>query len=137
MRAEDTLQYMADFYPSIFPTRKHALDHLFCVIGNGYEWVNGELVDDDNEYEKRYKLIKSIKRAEFRHEGNWYSMHKFYTELKNIDDDYKIPMQYDFDWYPLSKKYSALYTYPDDIKPDWKALIEECKQMLIADGIEV
>ena len=40
-------------------------------------------------------------------------------------------------WYPLSKKYSYLYNYPDNIKPDWKALIEECKQMLIDDGIEV
>lgn len=137
MRAEDTLQYMADFYPDIFPTRKHALDHLFCVIGNGYDWINGELVDDDNEYEKRYKLIKPIKRAEFRHEENWYYMSKFYTELKNIDEDCQIPMQYDFKWYPLSKGFSALYTYPDDIKPDWKALIEECKQMLIADGIEI
>ncbi len=65
MRAEDTLQYMADFYPELFPTRKHALNHLFCVLGNGYEWINGELVDDDNEYEKRYKLRNHIKRAEF------------------------------------------------------------------------
>ena len=29
MRAEDTLQYMADFYPELFPTRKHALNQLF------------------------------------------------------------------------------------------------------------
>lgn len=46
MKAEETLQYMADFCSDIFPTRKHALDHLFCVIGNGYDWVNGELVCD-------------------------------------------------------------------------------------------
>ena len=46
MRAEDTLQYMADFYSELFPTRKHALNHLFCVIGNGYKWIDGELVDE-------------------------------------------------------------------------------------------
>ena len=40
-------------------------------------------------------------------------------------------------WYPLSKEYSYLYNYPDNIKPDWKALIEECKQILIDDGIDV
>ena len=137
MRAEDTLQYMADFYPEIFPTRKHCLDHLFCVIGNGYEWINGELVDDDNKYEKRYKLRKPIKKAEFKREENWYQMYDFYHKLHSLDENQKIPMQYDFEWYPLSKKYSALFTYPENIKDDWKALLEECKQMLIAGGIDI
>ena len=137
MRAEDTLQYMADFYPDIFPTRKHCLDHLFCVIGNGYEWVNGELVDDDNTYEKRYKLRKPIKKAEFWQEEIWNHMYEFYHELYDLDETQKIPMKYNFSWYPLSRKYSALFTYPEDIKDDWKALLEECKQMLIADGVDV
>lgn len=137
MRAEDTLQYMADFYPKIFPTRKHCLDHLFCVIGNGYEWVNGELVDDDSKYEKRYKLRKPIKNAEFEHEVYWNQMNEFYKKLYNIDEKQKIPMEYNFEWYPLSKKYSKLFTYPEDIKDDWMALLEECRQMLIADGIDL
>lgn len=136
MRAEDTLQYMADFYPDLFPTRKHCLDHLFCVIGNGFEWVNGELVDDDNKYEKRYKLRKPIKKAEFWREETWNQMNKFYGDLHNLDEKQKIPMQYNFEWYPLSKKYSALFTYPEDIKDDWKELLEECKTLLIADGID-
>lgn len=118
MRAEDTLQYMTDFYPDIFPTRKHCLDHLFCVIGNGFEWVNGELVDDDNKYQKRYKLRKPIKKAEFWREENWNQMNKFYNDLYVLDEKRKIPMQYNFEWYPLSKKYSALFTYPEDIKDD-------------------
>jgi hypothetical protein len=141
MRAEDTLQYMTDFYPEIFPTRKHCLDHLFCVVGNGYEWVNGELVDDDSEYEKRYILREPIKKAEFKRETNWYRMNKFYSNLYNALNDLgekrSIPMEYKFEWYPLSKEYSALFTYPDDIKDDWKALVEECKQMLIDDGVDI
>ena len=40
-------------------------------------------------------------------------------------------------WYPLSKSYSYLYNYPEDIKPDWLAVIEECTQLLINDGIEI
>lgn len=137
MRVEDTLQYMADFYPDIFPTRKHCLNHLFCVIGNGYEWINGELVDDDSKYKKRYKLIKPIKKAEFEREENWYQMNKFYKTLYELDETEKIPMKYDFEWYPLSKKYSALFTYPENIKDDWKSLLEECKAMLITDGIDL
>lgn len=135
MRVEDTLQYMADFYPDIFPTRKHCLNHLFCVIGNGYEWVNGELVNKDNKYEKRYKLKKPIKKAEFNREEQWYEMQQFYRSLYALEEQ-KIPIKYSFEWYPFSKKFSALFTYPEDIKDDWMALIEECKQMLIADGVE-
>lgn len=134
MRAEDTLQFMSDFYSEIFPTRKHALDHLFCTIGNGYEWVNGELVDSEDEYEKRYKLRNPIQKAEFKNEQQWYQQYNLYKKLYQGQED-KIPFEYQFKWYSLSKEYSYLYNYPDDIKPDWKALLEECKQMLIKDGI--
>ena len=142
MRAEDTLQFMADFYPEIFPTRKHCLNQLFCVIGNGYKWLNGELVDDDNKYEKRYKLRKPIKKAEFENEQHWIEMNKFYTDLyleSFYDEDCiaKIPLKYKFEWYPLAKDYSKLYNYPEDIKDDWMALLEECRQMLIADGVDI
>ena len=137
MRAEDALQYMADFYPELFPTRKHALDHLFCTVGNGYGCVNGELVDDDCEYEKRYKLRKPTKKAEFKHEDSWNYEHKRWKELKELYEDVQIPMKYQFEWYPPSKQHSYLYDVPEDIKPDWKALLEECKALLIEDGIEV
>lgn len=136
MRAEDQLQYMADFYSELFPTRKHALNDLFCVLGNGFDWVDGELVDDDNKYEKRYKLRRPIKKAEFPNEQRWLEMNKFYGELYEGEKK-KIPWEYDFEWYPLAKDYAKLYNYPDDIKPDWKLLLEECKQMLIADGIKI
>lgn len=136
MKAEDTLQYMADFYSKLFPTRKHVLNQLFCVVGNGYDWVNGELVDDDNRYVKRYKLRKSIKKAEFRYEQDWLRFNKFYRKLYE-DTNEKIPFEYDFKWCPLSKRYSYLFNYPDDIKDDWRALLEECKQLLIEDGIDL
>ena len=136
MRAEDTLQYMADFYPDIFPTRKHALNHLFCVIGNGFKWINGELVDFDDKYTKRYTLATSIVKAEFKNEDNWYEQHEFWKSFYK-ETDRMIPIQYDFSWYPLSKKFSYLFNYPDDIAPDWLVLLEECKQMLIEDGIDI
>lgn len=136
MRAEEELQFMADFYPDIFPTRKHCLNHLFCVIGNGYKWINGELIDEDCKYQNRYALKETVKKAEFRDEEHWTQMYDFYKNLYG-EDDKKIPFNYKFEWYPLSKKYSHLYTTPADIKPDWKALLEECKAMLISDGVEI
>lgn len=132
MRAEDQLQYMADFYPQLFPTRKHALNHLFCVIGNGFDWVNGELVYVDGKFEKRYKLREPIKKAEFINEENWYRKNKIFSNLCD-----KLPDEYNFGWYDLAKDFAYLYNYPNDIKPDWKELLEECKALLIADGMEV
>lgn len=44
MNLELTIQHMFDEYPSLFVTRKDCLNHLFCVIGNGYSWnEKGEL----------------------------------------------------------------------------------------------
>lgn len=136
MRAEDQLQYMADFYPELFPTRKRALNHLFCVLGNGYDWINGELVDDDNKYVKRYKLRKPIERAEFPNEQSWLDTNKFYEELYEGEEN-KIPWKYDFEWYDLAKDLAKLYNYQNDIEPDWRELLEECETLLAADGIEV
>ena len=66
------------------------------------------------------------------------SQHGGVSELGKMKEDIlKRRGIEDQKWYPLSKEHSYLYNYPDDIKPDWKALLEECKQMLIDDGVEV
>lgn len=133
MRAEDTLQFMMDFDGNLFWSRQQCLNHLFCTIGNGYEWENGELVEKNYDTEQmlsRWQLIEPVKHAEPR---------QLAVELNEIREGTQrrrgfkeIPK-----WYPLSKEYSYLYNYPDNIKSDWLALIKECKQMLIADGIEI
>ena len=132
MRAEDTLQFMMDFQGSLFHSRQKCLDQLFCTIGNGYNWVDGELVEDSLDTKtllSRWKLATPIEHAE----PTWGV-----SELGRMkEDNFKRRGIENPKWYPLSKKYSYLYNYPDDIKPDWKALLEECKQMLIDDGIEV
>lgn len=132
MRAEDTLQFMMDFQGSIFHSRQKCLEHLFCTIGNGYDWVDGELIENSRDTKvllSRWQLIEPIECAEPTEtvaecgrirENTW--------NRRNIE----VPK-----WCSLSKKYSYLYNYPDNIKPDWKALLDECKQMLIDDGINV
>ena len=132
MRAEDTLQFMMDFQGNLFYNRQKCLDQLFCTIGNGYSWVDGELVEDSLDTKtllSRWKLTVPIEHAE----PTWGV-----SELgKMKEDTFKRRGIENPKWYPLSKKYSYLYNYPDNIKPDWKALIEECKQMLIDDGIDI
>lgn len=136
MTAENTLQWMMDFYSEIFPTRQRCLDHLFCTIGNGYEWVNGELVCNDY-LSKRYVMKEHIVRAKSSHEDFYRDRQNIELELAKKNPDYKPNPRYFNHWYPLSKQYSYLYNYPPDIKPDWLKLLNECKEMLIADGIEI
>lgn len=57
MKFEETIQYLFDNYPSIYQERWEVLNQLFCVIGNGYEWKNGELVYYDEEDLKVYPII--------------------------------------------------------------------------------
>ena len=132
MIAEDTLQFMMDFQGNLFYNRQKCLDQLFCTIGNGYSWVDGELVEDSLDTKtllSRWKLAAPIEHAE----PTWGV-----SELGKMKEDIlKRRCIKDQKWYPLSKEYSYLYNYPDDIKLDWKALIEECKQMLIDDGIDI
>ena len=132
MRAEDTLQFMMDFQGNLFYNRQKCLDQLFCTIGNGYSWVDGELVEDSLDTKtllSRWKLVTPIERAEpTKSVIEVGRIRESMLKRRNLDDP---------KWYPLSKKYSYLYNYPDNIKPDWKALIEECKQMLIDDGIDI
>lgn len=136
MRAEDTLQFMADFYPSIFPTRKHCLNHLFCAIGNGYRWVKGELVEDDDKKYNRYRLVKPVRKAEFEDERDWWVRYRFELEMHE-ETGKRINPDYFFEWSQPSREYSYIYHFPKNIRPDWKELLEECRQMLKEDGVEI
>jgi len=136
MTAENTIQWMMDFYPELYPTRKHCLNQLFCVIGNGYKWINGELVDTDpDEFTKRYKFKKPVDRAVSRNEEHWYLMSDWHKQLKQLDPEHRTPMQYEFEWYPVASEYSYVVNFPEDITPSWKAAILECRKLLASDGI--
>ena len=121
------------------PTRNHCLNQLFCVFGNGYEWRNGELVDEDCEFEKRYRLSEKIVKARPRNEEAYrlrLEMEKEIREAKG--DSYRITPQnvkYNFQWSTPSKEYSYVYHYPKDIKSDWLALLKECERQLMEEGI--
>lgn len=40
-------------------------------------------------------------------------------------------------WSSIAWDYSKICNLPDDITPEWKALAEECKALLLEDGIDV
>lgn len=60
MSLEAEIVRMIRQYPSIFPDRTSCLNQLFCTIGNGYDWHEGELRNafpDDFEYTTDEALI--------------------------------------------------------------------------------
>lgn len=132
MRAEDTLQFMMDFQGDVFYSREECLHYLFCENDNGHQWINGELVEDNaesNELLGRWKLKNPIQSARpLQSRAEWGRINQEIWKSRGTKTN---------QWYPLSKKYSYLFNYPKNIKPDWKALIEECRQMLINNGIDL
>lgn len=45
MNLEQQIYFSCAAYSSIHPNRAAVLNHLFVVLGNGYEWLNGQLVE--------------------------------------------------------------------------------------------
>ena len=62
--------------------------------------------------------------------------HRVRPEI-SIEEHYKELKNNFHKWYPLSEDYSLIYNVPNDVTPEWKALVEECKELLRRDGIEI
>lgn len=50
MKVNSVLRNSLMMYPSLYTNKFQVYEHLFLVIGNGYEWVNGALVSDDTKH---------------------------------------------------------------------------------------
>ena len=137
MKAENTLQYMMDFWGDLYYSRQKCLNHLFCVIGNGWEWKDGELIPIEwGERFDRWQLRYDIEHAEpcgtVRECGEIHE-----NMVKRLNEIAKRETTLRDKWYNISERYSYICNYPDDIKPDWLAILSECKQLLEKDGVGV
>jgi len=149
MQVETTLQQMYDLYPDLFATREDCYDHLFCVIGNGYRWWHGQLVNEhpwvcskrerevllelnDRDYDREVPHAEQSEENARKKQEMDERMMDFLLKKKAEGANPFIGPK----WYPLSKRYSALFHVPKDVKPDWAAAVEECKRMLERDGID-
>ena len=59
---EQTVRNDLLLWPSIHVNRFSVLHHLFCVIGNGFEWKDGELVETGLKESKDVSIEEAIKR---------------------------------------------------------------------------
>ena len=142
MTVETTIQWMVDSFPDLFTTRKECYNHLFCVIGNGYEWKRGQIVRRDEEdnieaEERDYAVWRNtllIDRKSARQTDENIQKREEWRKL--LVSGGVLESKLKDKWYPLCE-YSLIKNVPEDVKPDWAKAVEECKQMLKEDGIEV
>ena len=58
MNVQDTVRDSLLEYPMLFCNALDVYNHLFCVIGNGYEWRDGELIELSKKSRKRPLTVK-------------------------------------------------------------------------------
>lgn len=120
MKVELTIQEMFDYYPTLFKERADCLNHLFLVLGSGYRWKNGELVDTCSSYPKNIKKeLKAhlVDGKAFQH--NKLSLRGeaiYYDDLRKIEHpDYVDPLSKIYSDSELKKRHDKyLQSIPDD-----------------------
>lgn len=139
MELHKTIQQTMWRYPSIAPSRISVLNHLFFTIGNGYEWVDGELVDTGDtpildgpmSYKSQVDWSNNISPCKRLKEiFGEKTLKEEITQTKSRYIDDVQDSQYMHDFYPICE-YSKINNIPDDIKIDWlEGAIEVCQWIL-------
>lgn len=84
MTFKNSLKYALMYWSYIYPNALEVYDHFFLVIGNGYEWKNGQLVSKDQERPNLRNAIKKEIETTFENHG-----------LDPIDEYYMVKDNYD------------------------------------------
>jgi hypothetical protein len=152
MTLEMTIQASFDLFPDLFQHREQVLDNLFCTIGNGYDWIDGELVEVCSDLDpvnplgpdgkaKQYKVLTVREhRLDMRQflidtynttQDHWKQRLDELLEPTDRDDEPEYPTTFSSPIYPLCRRFSYMFNYPEDIKPDWLDGINEMYEILI------
>lgn len=134
-------------YPTICPNRKRALDQLYCVIGNGYEWKNGRITpnwpypnDEDfaaeeAAWEARWmqeQVSNAIRIYPDDPAAQEEHVKRYMEIITNKAPDLKLLAYNKF--YPLSTNYSELCNVPDDVQDDYLlGAVEVCRLIVQSD----
>lgn len=125
-------------YPGLFSSRVDVLHFIFCVLGNGYEWENGEVVAQDKTTKA---WTAEVERADESNAWIYTRPKKFHVELLANLEKYIVKQQEIVDnvdalaaeWGDLDggvvytqSDHALLMNIPEDVTPDWEA---ECHRM--------
>jgi len=123
---QDTIDRMMRLYPDLFPTELHCLDQLFLVIGNGYYWEDGQLVNrfertDDEVISERELFDQEMaqSRAELVEALEKMNDQVMADRILSIMEELHAPARLCL--YTICREYSKVFRVPDDVEPDWLA----------------
>ena len=107
-------------YPSIFPDRLRVVDHVWFVIGNGYAWLDGSVVNTSPDARRR------AGRERLRTESPKELLRRAGVDVASRPD----PEATRYHFCPVSQDYSLVSTVPDDVRNDWLSAAWEAAQLL-------
>lgn len=113
---ESVLAGMFADYPDLFRTLADAYDHLFFTVGNGYDWLDGALVETVQDPAER-----SVDPMSAYGNLPYAVRQRLQQILREKKDLPKGPVHDDGaprPFYPLSD-YSLITRVPDNVRPDW------------------
>lgn len=130
-------------YPEIFGMRQQAINHLYLVLGNGYDWWDGMLIDKCEE-EKVIEVEKMVLAGCKEDEILAYLETVKEPPMRMLDDLIKKMKEMGIDTTDLEKpihemrpltvycvsERCAIMELPDYIRPDWLAGAEEAVYLM-------
>src|SRR5271157_4019207 len=147
---KQTLKYCMLTYPTIFPSPLHVLRHFFCVIGNGYGWIDGELVDcfckDINVTKMKYRereedLTIGVPEFVIARTGMRLRDQAELVQMKWVEENIDAIVEANptnsyfgdqcngcYFTRSISLEYAKAFTFPDNIKQDWAEALHEFLQ---------
>lgn len=136
MTVDEVVRRSILHYPTLFKNRTDVLHHLFYVIGNGWEWQNGELVDTCGAYEEN--PLRNIQHDEDdpflgdlnrkRNIENRHIMDTLDERVHDLSDLSANSLDGRKHWYPDSN-YAHIHHIPEDVKPDWAEAAEQIRKL--------
>lgn len=146
----DTIRYGIHYYPMLLGSRIARLDHLYCVLGGGYDWVRGELVSwsaSQPTEAPEERLIEWLGSPDMAGLDPAYIERIHGERMREIryahdNEDALVLGQLDYTltgwrgFYPFGedRTLANLCCVPDDVKPDWLAGAVEVAELVIAYG---
>ena len=125
-------------FPSIFPNVGNALHHMLFVIGNGYEWRNGEIAnyfreDDKIEFQKIISNELAEMEERITHSCSARQIlrlekdrHDYLFTVQNIDrlvHPDTMNMEHNRSLYSWCEDYALIFKIPNNVTNEWLKVI--------------
>lgn len=130
--AQEAIDNLSSFgRTNIWNTRNRVLNQLFFVTGSGYRWVDGTLLNGDQEDHDFSHWDEQDKRLQ-ESISNLREIEKKYGLINTFDHIDERKKKDEMELYEFSRisRYSDICNVPDDVRDDWLDLAYEAAILL-------